>query len=105
MNLRRKIKEELNKQLLRENKIDVDIDCCPKIAGCICKGTIINGTVDASCCFSGCPDCHTKNDENLGTYGTNPNEGPRRHDMEMARRRPYSARYTDMRGSRDMGKM
>ena len=29
----------------------------------------------------------------------------RRHDKEMANRRPYSARYRDMRGSRDMGKM
>ena len=108
-NVRRKIREELNKQLLKEAEVcgedsgPMDSPCMCGCQGTTTRVTYCDGsytdTDDCGCCGEG------KNDENLGTYGTNPNEGPRRHDMEMARRRPYSARYTDMRGSRDMGKM
>mgnify|MGYP006394637815 FL=1 len=74
-------------------------DCTVECSSIVPGGP--GGTVETNSALS-MDQLHTGGGE---TVQGNPSKGPRRHDMEMARRRPYSARYTDMRGSRDMGKM
>ena len=60
-----------------------------------CNASVVPGTW--------CDDC-PKGVKDTKDIKTSDNT-VRRHDMEMARRRPYSAKARDMRGSRDMGKM
>ena len=53
MSIKRKVREELNKQLLNEEVDWVDVNCCPPEYYCICRATIVNNTID-NCCVNEC---------------------------------------------------
>ena len=84
---------EAEEYSMNKTKGGDDPCACSKTSDC--KDAISSGCKGNKCRDSKCVADGMKTSDNP----------IRRHDREMAKRRPYSSRHRDMRGSRDMGKM